>query len=118
MLKALVLSGSSVATKKTKSSFLKFSQTQILISPCFPITNEVDADHPTWKYHIVVYGGGVGNGTLVRSQNIYFDDVFDGTEFTTGQAGPYTLTREQGFRKGAVEGQFVLQRCTQFSYFQ
>ena len=116
-LKALVLSGSSVAAKKKPSAFFKFSQTSILISPCFPFTNEVDDKRPTWRYHIVVYGGGVGNGTLVRSENVFFDSVYQNGDFTTGSAGPFSLKRTSGFRAGAVEGEFVLQRCTQFNYF-
>lgn len=120
-LKALVLSGRRV-TKNNKGivtlgAFSTFSATTILITPCFPITNEKN-------YNIVAFAGGLKqNITLLGTKDpINATDVFVGGVFQTN-VGPYNLVRLAGPNTPAnevnlVEGTFVLQFCTQFSYFQ
>lgn len=121
-LKALVLSGRRVNKNSkgvvTLGAFSTFSANTILITPCFPITNEKD-------YNIVAFAGGLKqNITLLGTASpILATDVFVNGQFIQNNVGPYNLTRLAGpstpaNEVGVIEGTFVLQPCTQFSYFQ
>jgi len=118
-LRSIVRTGRAPSTHKKPGAFFTFSATTVLITPCFPVTNEPG-------YNIVIYAGGVRfqefNHTLLQSPNINATELF-----TTAPNGVLTfsdgivtapLIRISGAAAGDVEGQCVFQLCTQHAYFQ
>jgi len=116
-LRSIVRTGRHVVTKKHKSTpgnFFSFSATTVLITPCFPLTNEPN-------YNVDVYASGlrsnVFNHTLLYA-NIPASDVLNGDGSFNDGGQTINLARRTGSAAGTVEGHCILQPCSQHGYFQ
>jgi hypothetical protein len=115
-LRALVVSGTNAA-----GQFQRFDSDRILITPCFPVVQELG-------YNVEVYAGPVVStvanrtASLLKSVQVPLSSFLDGTAFRP-TVGPFDLTRlTRSARAGedtidAVEGRFSFELCSQFSYF-
>lgn len=133
-LRGLVVTG-----RNSLGNFITFNKDTICITPCFPVTDEEN-------YNLQFYAGGLNNaagqsllayGPLSNTE--FFDaagEFVDRIEQVDGEylflkresgvlpaqlasAGPPVVVAEAEQNvAGLAEASFILEKCTQFSYFQ
>jgi len=116
-LRALVVSGTN-----SLGQFVTFNSDTILITPCFPVVNEPG-------YNVNVYAGPLTSqavnrtATLLQSELIPLAHFLDGSTFIN-PVRTYNLTRltpskrDGDATENVVEAQFIIEKCSQWSYFQ
>jgi len=123
-LRALVVSGTSSLTSSA-GQFVTFNSDTILITPCFPVVNEPG-------YNIEVYAGPLTSNAPNRTATLLKTPtsipLASFLNATTGafldSIGPFDLVRLTPSKRAGdstgtvVEATFIVEKCSQWSYFQ